>query len=70
MQDDQRLSVATEEAEPHLEALQLGDRFAVVFSPYDISCALEGHQSLQCEGYTAADAARIALNVLLYSFHQ
>ena len=40
------------------------------FSPYDISCALENRESLECEGYTRKDAARIGLNVLLYSFNQ
>jgi hypothetical protein len=56
--------------EPYLEGVKLGDRYAVVFSPYDVSCALESHESLECEGYTRRDAARIGLNVLLYSFHQ
>ncbi len=56
--------------EPYLEGLKLGDRYAVIFSPLDISCALENHESLDCEGYTRQDAARIGLNVLLYSFHQ
>jgi hypothetical protein len=65
-----RLSSTVRPAEPNLEALKVGDRFAVIFSRYDVSCALEGHETLECEGYTAPDAARIALNVLLYSFHQ
>ncbi|MGD9723265.1 MAG: DUF4159 domain-containing protein [Pirellulales bacterium] len=56
--------------EPYLEGIQLGDRYAVIYSPYDISCALENHESLECEGYTRKDAARIGLNVLLYSLHQ
>jgi hypothetical protein len=42
-------------------------RYAVIFSKYDISCALEKHDSIECEGYTRDDAERIALNVLLYS---
>jgi hypothetical protein len=58
------------EGEPYLEGLKLGDRYAVIYSPYDISCALENHESLECEGYTRKDAARIGLNVLLYSLHQ
>ena len=53
---------------PDLEGLKLGDRYAVIFSPYDMSCALEKHESLECDGYTREDAARIGLNVLLYSF--
>lgn len=58
------------EGEPVLEGVKLGERWAVIFSPYDISCALENRESLECEGYTRKDAARIGLNVLLYSFHQ
>ena len=47
------------EGEPVLEGVKLGDRWAVIFSPYDISCALENRESLECEGYTRKDAARI-----------
>jgi hypothetical protein len=41
-----------------------------VFSKFDLSCALEKHDSLDCQGYTRDDAERIGLNVLLYSLHQ
>lgn len=58
------------QGEPYLEGIKLGDRYAVIYSPYDISCALENHESLECAGYTRKDAARIGLNALLYSFHQ
>jgi hypothetical protein len=67
---DGPLTSQVREGEPYLEGLKLGDRYAVIFSPYDVSCALENHESLECEGYIRKDAARIALNVLLYSFHQ
>ena len=36
----------------------------------DISCALESHEAIGCRGYTQQDAARIGLNVLLYSLNQ
>jgi hypothetical protein len=52
---------------PELDGIAIDGRLAVIFSPYDISCALEQHEALQCRGYTREDAARIALNVLLYS---
>jgi hypothetical protein len=65
--DDQPLKAAVRQVEPYLEGVQLGDRYAVIFSPFDVSCALESHESLECEGYVRADAARIGLNVLLYS---
>jgi hypothetical protein len=52
---------------PELEAIKVGDRYGVIFSRYDLSCALEKHDSLECQGYIQEDAARIGLNVLLYS---
>jgi hypothetical protein len=55
---------------PELEGIKLGDRWGVVFSKYDLSCALEKHQSLGCRGYTQDDAARIGLNVIQYSLQQ
>ncbi|MEQ8788497.1 MAG: DUF4159 domain-containing protein [Pirellulaceae bacterium] len=55
---------------PRLEVLKTNGRVAVVFSPFDISCALENHTSLECKGYLQEDAARIAVNVLLYALQQ
>lgn len=55
---------------PLLEALEVEGRWAVLFSPYDISCALENHASLDCKGYVAADAAKLAVNVLLFALQQ
>jgi len=52
---------------PLLEGIKFDDRWGVVFSPYDLSCALEKHDSLECQGYVREDAARIGLNVILYS---
>ncbi len=52
---------------PELEGIRFGDRYGVIFSRYDLSCALEKHDSLECQGYTPDDAARIGLNVILYS---
>ena len=68
--DGEPLKAAVRKVEPYLEGIQLGDRYAVIFSPYDVSCALESHESLECEGYIRADAARIGLNVLVYSLQQ
>ncbi|MBI2826283.1 MAG: DUF4159 domain-containing protein [Planctomycetia bacterium] len=58
------------QVEPELEAVKLSDRYAVIFSRYDLSCALERHESLECTGYTRDDAARLGLNVVLYALHQ
>ncbi|MCL4190931.1 MAG: terpene cyclase/mutase family protein [Thermoguttaceae bacterium] len=53
-----------------LEGIRFHDRFGVIFSPYDLSCALNQQDSPGCPGYVRADAARIGQNVLLYSLQQ
>lgn len=52
---------------PVLEAARVDQRLAVVFSPLDLSCALESRHSLQCRGYIRPDAAKIGINVLLFA---
>ncbi len=52
---------------PQLEGIEFEGRFAVVFSPWDLSCALENLTVSQCTGYTRQDAERIGFNVLLYA---
>jgi hypothetical protein len=64
-----RLDAREQVITPKLEGIRMGDRWAVIFSPYDLSCALEKQNSLQCTGYTSEDAQRIALNLLLYSLN-
>ena len=51
---------------PQLEGLQSNDRWAIIFSPYDLSCALESREPTECEGYISRDAAKIAMNALIY----
>ncbi|MEX2121892.1 MAG: DUF4159 domain-containing protein, partial [Pirellulales bacterium] len=67
---DGPLKAAVRQVEPELEGIKVGERYAVIFSRYDISCALEKHESIECPGYTREDAARLGLNVVLYSLHQ
>lgn len=64
-----KLQAAIRQVPPWLEGIQWDGRWVVLFSPYDLSCALEKHDSLECHGYTRDDAARIAINVILYSLH-
>jgi len=64
------LQAALRKVPPELEAIKLGDRYGVLFSQFDLSCALEKHDSLECRGYIREDAARIGLNVLLYAMQQ
>lgn len=55
---------------PLVEGVELDGRWAVLFSPYDLSCGLENHASLDCKGYVTTDAARIGVNLLLYALQQ
>ncbi|HUG93602.1 MAG TPA: DUF4159 domain-containing protein [Planctomycetaceae bacterium] len=55
---------------PFLEGIDLGGRYAVVYSKYDISCALERQASVACAGYPHEDAVKIAINVILYAMMQ
>jgi hypothetical protein len=66
--DETMPPAAETQTHPQLESIKIDDRHAIIFSPYDLSCALEG-PAPQCEGYTRKDAARICLNVLLYAIH-
>lgn len=56
-----------EQKPPHLEGAMIKGRLAVVFSPVDLSCALENTKHSQCTGYTREDAIKIGTNVVLYS---
>ena len=64
------LSSEKRKVPPQLEGIRIGDRWAVIFSPFDISCALEKQNSMECTGYDREDAEKIALNILLYSLNQ
>jgi Domain of unknown function (DUF4159) len=63
----QAVQVQKHEGSPVLEMLMFNDRSVAIFSPLDLSCALESRQSTQCRGYPRADAAKIGINMLLYS---
>jgi hypothetical protein len=69
-EESQPVAARIRQVEPQLEGIQIDGRWAVIFSPFDISCALESHEAIGCRGYTRQDAARIGLNVLLYSLNQ
>jgi hypothetical protein len=69
-QVDRPLEANIEEVSPVLEGLEIDGNFVVLFSPFDISCAMENHASLDCTGYVAEDAARLGINIILYALQQ
>ena len=56
--------------EPFLEGIEIEGRYAVIYSKYDISCALQRQSSIACTGYLPDDAVKIAVNVILYAMLQ
>ena len=52
---------------PQLEGIKLNDHWAVIYSKFDIGCALERHTGIDCKGYTHASAVKIAANIVIYS---
>jgi len=52
---------------PELEGVRIRDRWAIIYSKYDIGRALEHHNGVECKGYTYESAVRIAGNILIYS---
>ncbi len=67
---DDPLKAHLAKVSPLLEGVQIDDRYAILFSPYDISCAMENGSSLECNGYVKEDAARLAINVILFALQQ
>lgn len=56
--------------EPLLEGIEIDGRYAVIYSRYDISCALERQTAGNCEGYLPEDAVMLGTNIILYGMLQ
>jgi hypothetical protein len=52
---------------PYLEGIKIDGRWVVIYSKYDIGCAIEGHKAADCLGHDKESALRIASAVVLYS---
>jgi len=64
------LQLQTEKGPPLLEAIEIEGRCVVIYSRHDISCALEHQAALSCDGYVEEDAAKLAVNIVLYAMLQ
>ena len=47
-------------------ALEWKGRIVMLFSPNDLSCALESKHSMQCRGYVREHAFHIGTNMILF----
>ncbi len=52
---------------PLLEGVKIDKHWAIIYSKYDIGCALERHTGMGCKGYVHESAVRIAANIVIYS---
>jgi hypothetical protein len=52
---------------PQLEGVKVDGHWAIIYSKYDIGCALERHSGLDCKGYAYESALKIAANIVIYA---
>jgi Domain of unknown function (DUF4159)/Prenyltransferase and squalene oxidase repeat len=64
------LQVSVRSVEPFFEGIEIDGRFVVIYSKYDLSCALERQASVACTGYIHEDAVRLGVNIILYALLQ
>ena len=64
------INAAANLGEPLLEGIEVDGRYVVIYSKYDISCALERQAAIACEGYVSEDATKLAVNIILYAMLQ
>lgn len=59
--------VAAGQTYPRLRGFKLGKRWAVIYSPMDVSCGLLGTPIYNCKGFAPESALQIARNMILYA---
>jgi len=63
------LRVQVEAGPPVIEGIEIDGQYVVIYSKYDLSCALENQASLACDGYVKEDAMHLAINMVLYGLY-
>ena len=58
------------EVPPALEGVRIGNRWVIIYSKYDIGCALERHQSSDCLGHDYASAIRLGTAAVRYALNR
>ncbi len=65
--DGRRVEPEYRSVPPALEGVRYGGRWVVIYSRYDVGCALERHQSSDCLGHDYASAVRLGRAAVLYA---
>ena len=55
------------EVPPALEGIRYKNRWVVIYSRYDIGCALEKHQATDCLGHDHDSALKLGQAAVLYA---
>ena len=66
-QGGRKLETTVHQEPPELLGIQKEGRWIVVFSPDDVSCALEKSGAVECSGYSPESAFKLSVNILLYA---
>jgi hypothetical protein len=61
-----KIDTKYQEYEPFLEGVKVRGRWAVIYSKYDVGCALEKHKSPDCLGHDYDSAVRLGRAAVLY----
>ncbi len=56
-----------QDVRPSLEGIKLDKRWVVIYSKYDVGCALEKHQSSDCLGHDYPSALKLGSAAVLYA---
>jgi hypothetical protein len=69
IKDGERVRVEPEyrSVPPALEGIKYKGRWVVIYSKYDVGCALEKHASPECLGHDYASAVKLARAAVLYA---
>src|SRR5262249_32973806 len=65
--DGKKADKELQTVEPSLEGLRYNGRWVVIYSRYDIGCALEHHQSPDCLGHDYPSAVQLGRAAVLYA---
>jgi hypothetical protein len=52
---------------PQLEGIRIDGHWAIIYSRFDLGCALERHAGIDCKGYTHESALKITTNIVIYA---
>jgi hypothetical protein len=68
--DGKGIEAGFREVEPELEGVRIDGRWVVIYSKYDIGCALEKTKSSDCLGHDFESAKRLGTAAVLYALRR